>query len=112
MLSLPKKTQSCAKMIQVLKRSLLCLIQPGVPPGTTIHKFRLFPQLRLCCLYFFRRPCRPFFRRGSSRLGPVVAAEPLLLSDILRSLLLCLIQRRVLLGTTVPKFQLCPRLRL
>ena len=49
-------------------------------PRSTIVKFRLRPRLRLCCLYLLRRPCRPFFRRGSFRLGLAVVALPLLAS--------------------------------
>ena len=49
-------------------------------PATTVQNFRLSPRLRLCCIHLLRRPCRPFFRRGSSRLGPAVAEPPLLAS--------------------------------
>ena len=49
-------------------------------PGPTVDKFRLCPRLRLCCLHLLRRPCRPFFRRGSFRLGLAVA-EPTLLAS-------------------------------
>ena len=38
------------------------------------------PQLRFCCLNLHRRLCRPFPRRGSFRLGPIVAKLPLLTS--------------------------------
>ena len=58
----------------------LCLIQPRVSPGPTVHKFRLCPRFRLCCLRFLRQPCCPFFRRCSFRLGPTVAEPPLLAS--------------------------------
>ena len=52
-------------------------MQRRVSPGTTVHKLRLCPWLRLCCLQLLRRPCRPFSRRGSSRLGPAAVEPPL-----------------------------------
>ena len=54
----------------------MCLIQPRVLPEPTEDKFRLRPRLRLCCLHFVRRPCRPV--RSSLRLGLAVAEPPLL----------------------------------
>ena len=45
-------------------------------PEPTEDKFRLRPRLRLCCLHFVRRPCRPV--RSSLRLGLAVAEPPLL----------------------------------
>ena len=80
MLSLSAKTQSCTKRIQVLRRPLLCLIQLRESPGPTVDKFRLCPWLRLCRLHLPRRPYRSFFRRGSFRLGPAAAEQPLLAS--------------------------------
>ena len=81
LLSRSTKTQAHSKWSKVLRRPLLCLIQPRVSPGTTMHKFRWCPRLRLCYLLVLRRPCRLFFRRGASRLGPAVA-EPLLLASL------------------------------
>ena len=42
-----------------------------------MHKFRLCPRPHLCCRHLLRRPCRSFFRRDSSRIGPAVAEPPL-----------------------------------
>ena len=76
----PVNNDSVMRQRPVLRRPLLCLIQPRVSSGTTKNKFRLFPRLCLYCLHLLRRPCRPFFRRGSSRLGRAVAESPLLAS--------------------------------
>ena len=46
-------------------------------PGPTEANFRLCPRLRLCFIHLLRRPCRPFSRRGSFRLGPTVTERPL-----------------------------------
>ena len=78
LLSLSTNTPSCAKCIEVLRRPLPCLIHES--PGLTVDKIRLCARLRLCCLHLLNRPCRPFPRRGSLRLGLAVAETPLLVS--------------------------------
>ena len=77
-LSLSITTQPSKRRIQVLRSPLLFLIQLRVSPGPTAIKSRLCPWLHRCRLHLYRRPCRPFPRRGSFRLGPAVAKLPLL----------------------------------
>lgn len=49
--SLPIASHPSTQMFQVLRRPLLCLIQPCVSLGPTASKSRWFPRLHLCHLH-------------------------------------------------------------